>query len=89
MSAMAWLSMKSLEWQALKNGDDAVLEGIALRGLPDEPIRPGDLYVAERNAGPKLLTCHRVNNTGRWIVPLDYAYSYSFSECVRVEEADR
>lgn len=55
----------------------------------DEPIQPGDTYLAERNTGPKLLTCLSVvnNNFGEpsYIVPKEFAYCYNAWHCVKVE----
>ena len=50
------------EYKTLKkllSGEIINLDGILL--VRDEgEIKPGDLYVAERNTGPKLLTCLKV-----------------------------
>ncbi len=40
---------------ALRRGEVIDIEGIELK-MDDGEIKPGDLYVAERNTGPKLLT---------------------------------
>ena len=47
------------------------------------PIQPGDTYLAERNTGPKLLTCLQVKNN--YVVPVELAYCYDVWECVKVE----
>jgi len=49
-----------------------------------DPIQPGDLYLAERNTGPKLLTCIKVNKEGGWIVPTGLDYCYDIPECVKI-----
>lgn len=52
-----------------------------------DPIQPGDTYLAERNTGPHLLTCHKVKNN--YIVPVEMAYCYDVWECIKiVTEAD-
>ncbi len=51
--------------------------------VSDDPIQPGDLYLAERNTGPKLLTCRSVNTRG-WIVPVENAYCFDTWECAKV-----
>jgi len=52
------------------------------------PIQPGDLYLAERNTGPKLLMCEKVVNNYRgepsYIVPTEIAYCFDAWECVKV-----
>ena len=48
-----------------------------------DPIQPGDTYLAERNTGPKLLTCEAVNERG-WIRPVEMEYSYDTWECIKV-----
>jgi hypothetical protein len=85
------------EYKSLKvllDGGVLNLEGINLRMKPGS-IEPGDLYVAERNTGPQLLTCkdlHYVkwdDGTMRvsWINPTTTMdYPYDWWECVRVEE---
>lgn len=50
----------------------------------DMPIRSGDLYLAMRNTGVKLLTCFSVGDG--FIIPEEKAYLYDFEECVKVEE---
>lgn len=71
----------------LRDGETVNLEGILLE-RDDGEIQPGDLYVAQRNSGPKLLTCLRVNNYDGWIVPVDRAYCYDINECVKVREKE-
>jgi hypothetical protein len=50
-------------------------------------IQPGDLYVAERNTGPQLLTAREVNREFNCIYPTEPAYAYDIWECVKVREA--
>lgn len=67
---------KSLEAFAAKIGKEIV----------DGDIQPGDQYIAERNTGPKLLTCKYVDPRN-WIVPTNTpsAYSYDVWECFKVK----
>lgn len=54
--------------------------------IVDGPITPGDMYLAGRNTGMKLLTCESVDPK-QWIVPTDsFAYSYNTWECKKVQE---
>lgn len=76
--------------KALRRGEVIDLEGIRLR-MDEGEIKPGDLYIAERNTGPKLLTCKEIREDCErwqgWIVPTTLDYSYDFYECVKVREA--
>jgi len=62
-------------------------EGLGLLTSSD-PIQPGDMYLAERNTGPKLLTCNKVVNTHLgdpdYIVPTEIAYCFDARECVKL-----
>jgi len=56
----------------------------------NDPIQPDDTYLAERNTGPKLLTCREVvyNNFNEpsYIIPKEeFEYPYDAWECVKVE----
>ena len=54
--------------------------------IVNEPIQPGDLYLAGRNVSVQLYTCKSVN-PGNWIVSTDpIAYSYDTWECKLVLE---
>jgi hypothetical protein len=73
--------------KALRQGEVVDLGGILVK-MDDGEIKPGDLYVAERNTGPKLLTCREVNVEGGWIEPTTFPdYSYDTNECVKVRAA--
>lgn len=48
-----------------------------------EPITPGDLYLAGRNCGVKLLTCRKVDPRN-WIESTTPDYSYDTWECKKV-----
>jgi len=54
--------------------------------IVDEPIQPGDLYLAGRNVGVSLYTCESVNPKN-WIVSTDPSgYSYDTWDCKKVRE---
>ncbi len=54
--------------------------------IVDEPIQPGDLYLAGRNVSVKLYTCESVHPK-RWIVSTEpFGYSYDTWECKKVRE---
>lgn len=79
--------------KALRAGEVVDLNGVMLRKADGE-IRPGDLYVADGNTGPRLLTCQTVKGAPEpgnpyygWIVSTTREYSYDIGHCVRVEEA--
>lgn len=68
----------------LRNGEVFNLEGINL--IMDEgEINPGDLYIAERNTGPHLLTCMAIGKN--CIHPTTLNYAFDTWECVKVKEA--
>lgn len=86
--------------RALRNGEIVDLGGIKFKMDVDEngeerEIREGDLYIAERNTGPKFLTAAKVvkpgegpNGHGNWIQATTTDYSYDIPECVKVVEAE-
>lgn len=51
--------------------------------IDKSPIQSGDTYLAERNTGPHLLTCRRVQNG--YVVPEGFAYCFDVWECVKVK----
>lgn len=59
-----------------------VAEELELSLLFGEPIFPGDLYLAIRNTGPKLLTCAFLGEA--CVHAEENAYAFDFSECVKV-----
>lgn len=76
---------------ALLRGETINLDGLYFRMAVDEdgnelPIRNGDLYIAERNTGPKLLIARDVDFVNDWIAPTCDEYFYDINECVRVVE---
>lgn len=76
-----------LSTRRLRDGEVLDLDGLRLRMAGDGEVRSGDLYVAERNTGPKLLTAKKINRDGGWVVSSEGAYPFDIYECVRVEEA--
>ncbi len=50
------------------------------------PIEPGDMYLAGRNTGIKLLVCMSVHKKA-WIVPTTIACSYNTWECRKVVDS--
>jgi len=69
-------------WGCKLNRIEAEDQGFELEW--DTPIRPGDTYLAKRNTGWKLLTCSFLGEA--CIHPVEVAYAYDFSECVKVKE---
>ncbi len=70
----------------LRAGKVLNLDGILLK-MDEDEIREGDLYVAERNTGPKLLVAKKVDRDRGWIEPTSTDYSFDLHECVKVCEA--
>lgn len=74
----------------LREGLIVDIEGITLKKIEGE-IEKGDLYVAERNTGPKLLTARevvwRTDGYIDFVVPTTADYAFDGYECVRVCEA--
>ena len=61
------------------------IDGIKLE-VENKLPKNGELYIAERNIGPQLLTAKEVDTVNNWIVPVEFpnAYVYNISECNRV-----
>ena len=54
--------------------------------ISSEPIAPGDLYLAKKNTGWKLLTCKSFHKAG-FIVPEESGqYCYDLCDCHKVEQ---
>lgn len=71
----------------LRAGETLDLDG--LKFVKEEgDIQPGDLYIAERNAGPKLLTAKRIDTDLECIFPTCTAYPYDLHECIKVKEVE-
>jgi hypothetical protein len=82
--------------RALRDGQVLDLEGLRFRMDVDDSgkektIQAGDLYIAERNTGPQLLTALKVvqeeSCAGGFVIPTTNNYPYDVSECVKVVEA--
>lgn len=71
----------------LRRDGEVIFEGVRLRMTKEgTELEPGDIYVAERNQGPRLLTVEKNNREQGWIVPTELrAYPYDTHECVGVE----
>jgi hypothetical protein len=86
--------------KALRRGEVVDIGGIRLRMDIDhdgkeKEIKKGDLYIGERNTGPKLLMAEKIVGPGEgpggyggWIKPTSTDYSYDIDECVRVIEVE-
>ena len=74
--------------KALREGETVELGGMKFR-MAEGEIKPGDLYIAERNTAPKLLTAKEIVGDwlGAYIIPTTPEYPYNVSESVKVEEA--
>jgi hypothetical protein len=87
MSVPAYKTIK-----ALRNGETVDLGGIyvtmATDGYGNEAkIGSGDLYIAERNSGPKFLTAKEIDEGRNLVVPTTKDYLFDIPECVKVVEA--
>ncbi|MFH1405064.1 MAG: hypothetical protein ABIH21_03120 [Patescibacteria group bacterium] len=72
----------------LRAGEVVNLEGINFV-MDEGEIQPGDLYIAERNTGPKLLTARKVDDQDLMcIFPTTLDYPYDLGECIKVREAE-
>jgi len=84
-------TMKHETIKALRNGETLNFNGISLL-LDEGIIQPGDLYIAESNTGPKLLTAKKVVMTENGLC-INYIhattpdYSFDGCACVKVREA--
>ena len=71
----------------LRDGETIDLGGIFVK-MDEGDIGPGDMYIAERNTGPKFLTAASIDEERGYIVPIDlHNYVFNFDECVKVCEA--
>jgi hypothetical protein len=71
----------------LRAGEVIDLGGIKFRMAVGD-LKSGDLYVAERNSGPRLLTLKKIEGDfiGALAIPTTPEYPYCVWECVKVEE---
>lgn len=64
----------------------------AYRKVTGADLQPGDLYIAKRSVGWRLLKCGRVlRDPGTYWVESDpamYGYSYNLYECRKVKSID-
>lgn len=78
----------------LRRGETIHLDGIRLVMDGDGKVRQsGDLYVAERNTGPKLLTAESLTMAScgchiSWVNPTTLDYNFDHYECIKVREAE-
>lgn len=70
--------------RALHRGEAVEVEGMRFRKV-EGAIGPGDMYIAERNTGPKLLWARTIENGA--VFPTTNDYPFDLHECVKVEEA--
>lgn len=82
MSVRQYLTLK-----ALVKGEIIEFEGLQLKKAEGDLV-PGDIYIAERNGPPKLLTVGRINEDRGWVHPTTMDYPFNLSECVKVELVD-
>lgn len=59
------------------------------KSAEEEPLLPGQLYVAERNTGPELLACQKMSNDLSYVIAFPKAdgtipYPYDAWECRKV-----
>ncbi len=59
-------------------------EGVDLLLAPGEAIEAGDLYLAKRNMGWKLLTCKQHNREDGYILAVEPSYPYDTLDCWKV-----
>jgi hypothetical protein len=62
---------------------EEIAKELGLKILWRAQIKPGDLYLGMRNAGPHLLTCKHVHEHG-FVVNTVGHYAYDEHECVKV-----
>lgn len=78
--------------RALRSGDIVDLDGsgVLVRIVPGD-LAPGDDYVGARNT-VNLLTVDRIvsedNWVGGYVIPVETAYPFDLTECVKVEIVD-
>lgn len=65
------------------NKNEILFEGVLIKVDPNSQIEVGDLYLAKRNVGWKLLTC-KDNSNPSFIIPVENAYYYSRHECYKI-----
>ncbi len=78
-------SYKRSTLNKLQQGETIDLKGIRLK-MDNGLIKIGDLYIAERNTGPKLLIAKKIDEETGYIIPTTIDYLYGMQECVKVKE---
>lgn len=78
---------------ALKRGEAINYRGFFFKKAKGD-LKAGDLFLAERNIGPLLLTAEKVVMAKcgcciDFVVPTTSNYSYNGHECVKVEEVQQ
>ena len=76
---------KSTILSRLRQGETVEIEGLFFHGISGE-IQTGDIYIAERNTGPKLLWCKEHNHDKGIVFPTTLDYPFDTYECVKVQE---
>ena len=77
--------MPSPDGRVTKSDCEEVAKSLGLR-IINEDIKPGDMYLAGRNTGVKLLECESVDDRN-WINSTDpIGYPYDTWECYKVIE---
>lgn len=74
----------SMDFTKRKERYEEVAKELNLELIWDDEIIPGDLYLAERNQGVKLLEAKEIKDG--YIVPTTLAYCYDIFECCKVKE---
>lgn len=81
--------MMRKEWfQTIEPDKRTILFEDVVVTVDEGEILPGQIYMARRNTGWKMLTCLRVNKDGGWVVPEEFAYCFDIGECFRVVAID-
>lgn len=68
----------------LQNTNIVNIEGVNIEFSDEPPTQKGDIYVAERNVGPKLLTVRSIDKINGIVHPQEMAYSYDIRECRKI-----
>jgi hypothetical protein len=61
-----------------------IIEGVTFEFSDEYPSSPGDIYIAERNSGIKLLTVRYIDHENQIVFPMEMAYAYDLYECRKV-----
>ncbi|MES3005281.1 MAG: hypothetical protein V4690_04255 [Patescibacteria group bacterium] len=75
------LSGNPVEFEGIKVFPVKNSEGKVTTG---ESLNPGDVYIAERNGPPLLLTAQRIDFSAGIVLPDCKQYPFNFDECVKV-----